>query len=68
MREFGLFIENAIINDFLLIFYSKTPMNLHIAVQLPVAVDNSGEGESNWIDPFGFSIITGLKMFYFKFS
>jgi hypothetical protein len=55
-RVFGIFVENALSQDFLLIFGSGTTVNLNTDVHLPVEIDNSGNLKE-------FSITTGLRMF-----
>jgi hypothetical protein len=52
-KVFGLFIENALPQNFLLIFGSEAVLNLNAEVHLPVVEDNPEGEESNWIEPWG---------------
>jgi hypothetical protein len=53
-KVFGLFVENATAQDFLLIFGSGAAINLNAGgVQLPVVIDNPQGEESNWVQPLG---------------
>jgi hypothetical protein len=53
-KVFGLFIENATPQDFLLIFGSGAAVNLHDpAFHLPLIVDNPLEDEPYWVEGWG---------------
>jgi hypothetical protein len=52
-KVFGLFIENAVSENFLLIFGSGGVLNLNIEAHLPLIVDKSLGDEPYWVDPWG---------------
>jgi hypothetical protein len=62
-KVFGLFIENATPQDFLLIFGSGAAVNLQDpAIHLPLTVDKSlGDEEPYWVEPWG-----NLDWFYLQ--